>query len=71
MITKEGSTEIVNFMTPEADILVIGLFLYFAEYRSDNNDKQRRLYQNCETYDNPVGSSCARVCLYWKYCENA
>ena len=70
MMTKEGSTKIVNFMTPGAGVLVLGhghkslivKMHYFFKY---SDDDQGRVYQNCKFhishYSEYLLSSCLSI----------
>ena len=70
-ITKEGSTKIVNFMTPGTGVLVLGsghishivkliipLKIFFIDQTNEvcTNDDQIRVYQKCKYHDPGTGA---------------
>ena len=86
MMTKVGSTKIVNFMTPGAGVLVLGrghishivkMHYFFKLPGIDqtnqvySNDDQGRVYQNCKFHDPWGRGSCAGAWPYKSYSENA
>ena len=79
MMTKEGSTKIVNFMTHGSQLLVLGRghishivkmhnFIYKilysqARFTQNSNDNQGRVHLNRKFHDPQVRGSCARHLL--------
>ena len=68
MMTKEESTKIVNFMTPRAEILVLG-HGHISHVESSlhpdidqtSNDDQGRVYQICKFHDSLGRGSCVVI----------
>ena len=86
MMTKEGSTKIVNFMTPGAVVLVLGCgnISHIVKLHSSSlfpgidqtnqvcsNDDQGRVCQNDKFHDPRGRGSCAGAWPYKSYSETA
>ena len=72
MITKEGSTEVVNFMTPGAGFFARGWsyqsYYFFKILGIDQTEESTKIVN----FMTPRGrGSCARVWPYKSYSENA